>query len=90
MVYTSTQLVKCWSCSEVPEYEEFGCSAYTLYKSTELIKICRDHKHNMYPISYHGMVRCLLCRVDDINPEKLGEHLHHPLTGQEDWRRDYG
>lgn len=89
-MYISTQLVKCWSCSEVPSYTEWGCSAYIFWKSTEMIKICRDHHHHIYPISFHGMVRCMMCKKNDINPEHLGEHLHHPLTGQEDWDYDYG
>ena len=90
MVYISTQITKCWSCSEVPEYTELGCSPFTLWKSTEMIQICRNNRHNMYPISYHDYVRCLLCRIDNINPEYLGEHLHHPLTGQTEWDNDYG
>lgn len=88
MVYTSTQMVKCWSCSEVPN--DLECSAYILWKSTHMIKNCRNNKHYLFPISYHGYVRCMACKINDINPERLGDHLHHPLTGQEDWNHDYG
>ncbi len=61
-----------------------------MYKSAKMSAICRDHKHRIYPISFHDNVRCMLCEVNDINPEDLGVHYHHPLTGQTDWSRDYG
>ena len=87
--YISTQLVKCWSCPEVPNEWEKPCG-YILYKSATISAICRQYKHLIYPISFHDNVRCMLCRVNNINPENLGEHYHHPLTGQTDWSRDYG
>ena len=87
--YVSTELFKCWSCPEVPN--EWGrCCEYILYKSAKMSAICRDHRHRIYPISFHDKVRCMLCEVNDINPEDLGVHYHHPLTGQTDWSRDYG
>lgn len=87
--YISTQLVKCWSCPEVPNEWEKPCG-YVLYKSATMSTICRQYNHRIYPISFHDIVRCMLCRVNNINPENLGEHYHHPLTGQTDWSRDYG
>ena len=86
--YISTGLVKCWSCPEVPNEWDRPCE-YILYKSARLGNICRSNKHNIYPISFHDKVRCMICEVNDINPEDLGVHYNHPLTGQTDWNRDY-
>jgi len=86
--YISTQLVKCWSCSEIPQ-DDYKACGYILYKSSRLVSICRYNNHKFYPISFHDNVRCMLCRVDNLDPNDLGVHYHHPLTGQTDWNRDY-
>ncbi len=86
--YISCQLVKCWSCPEVPN--EWGsCCGYILYKSSQMVQICRDNRHKIYPISFHDRVKCMLCNKDNLDPNDLGLHYHHPLTGQTDWERDY-
>lgn len=83
----SCELVKCWSCSEVPN--DLPSTPYILYKSQKLIDICRSHNHNFFPISFHDKVKCVLCNIDNLDPNYLGVHHEHPLVGMIDWKMSY-
>ena len=80
-------VVKCWSCSEVPN--GLPATPYIIYKSSKMVNICRDHNHYFASISFHDHVKCVLCNINNLDPNDLGVHYHHPLVGMTDWKRDY-
>jgi hypothetical protein len=83
----SSQVIKCWSCSEIPN--GLPSTPYIIYKSAKMVSICREHKHKLFPISFHDYVKCVLCNVNNLDPNDLGSHYHHPLVGMKDWQSDY-
>ena len=82
----SSQVVKCWSCSEVPN--GLVSTPYIIWKSAKMANICREYNHYVYPISFHDRVKCVLCNVDNLDPNDLGIHYHHPLVGMTDWENE--
>jgi len=79
----SSQVVKCWSCAEVPN--DLPSAAYIIWKDMAMVEICTHHNHYKYPISFHDLVHCLYCDIDNLDPNKLGIHFSHPLIGMNDW-----